>query len=208
MNRERTLAAVALFLTAAMAGAQEPPREPFEPVAAPAEPAQDRLWNLSIGTGGGGFVEFVDAFAGSGPGSFDTSRREDRFQLNARADRELHRRFRAGLAWTYNRWTEVYFSGGARVGSIDNTVHTLLADATILWVRSDHLEFYSALAAGAGRWRQVGEGIGVSKDGVTSGFAFQIRYAGLSVGNQRLRAFVDLGIGFEGLIVGGLTLRL
>jgi hypothetical protein len=207
MRRARILLTVAVLLSAATAVAQEP-QDVLEPMPVPAAPMQDQAWSLWVGTGAGGFVEFVDAFAGSGPGSYDTSRREDRFQLNARADRELSRWFRAGLAWTYNRWTEVYFSGGARVGSIDNTVHALLADATIRWYRSEHLEFYSALAAGAGRWKQVGEGIGASKDGVTSGFAFQIRYAGLSAGNERIRAFVDLGIGFEGLIVGGLTLRL
>jgi hypothetical protein len=208
MRRERILLTVAVLLSAAIAGAQEHPQEAFEPVPMPAPQVQDQAWNLSVGTGAGGFVEFVDAFAGSGPGSYETSRREDRFQVNARADRELSRRLRAGLAWTYNRWTEVYFGGGTRVGSIDNTVHTLLADATIRWYRSEHLELYSALAAGAGRWKQVGEGVGASNYGVTSGFAFQIRYAGLSVGSERLRAFVDLGIGFEGLIVGGLTLRL
>jgi hypothetical protein len=187
-----------------IAGGAEP-----EPAAVPpsASSAEARAWSVSLGTGGGGFVEFVNAFSNAGPAAYDKSRRENRLQLNARADRELNRRFRAGVAVVYNRWTETYFSGGTRVGSIDNSVYVLMADITARWVRTEWLELYSGLAAGGGRWSQAGQGIGASQDGVQSGFAFQIRYFGANVGNDRFRAFVDLGLGFEGLVVGGLTLR-
>jgi hypothetical protein len=82
-----------------------------------------------------------------------------------------------------------------------------MADVTARWIRTEHLELYSALAAGAGWWTQAGRGIGASQDGVQSGFAFQLRCIGVTAGNERLRAFAELGIGFEGLVVGGLTLR-
>lgn len=200
-----TLAAlVACLVAPAVAGGEEPRPATVPPSAAFAE---EHAWSASVGTGGGGFVEFVNAFSNAGPAAYDRSRRENRLQLNARADRELTRRFRAGVAGVYNRWTDSYFSGGTRVGSIDNSVYVLMADVTVSWVRAERFELYSGLAAGGGWWNQAGQGIGASQDGVQSGFAFQIRYFGVNVGTERFRAFLDLGLGFEGLVVGGLTLR-
>lgn len=196
--------AVALLLAPAVARAGDPPLPPGTPAAASAAAYP---WSVSLGTGAGGYVEFVDAFSNGGPVGYDSSRREGRFQVNARADRQLDRWFRVGVAWTWNRWTDAYYSGTTRVGTIDNSVHSLMADVTLRWYRGEHVELYSALAAGAGRWSQGGDGIGASQDGVQSGFAFQLRYFGINAGNERVRAFVDLGIGMEGLVVGGVTLR-
>jgi len=199
-------AVVALLLLPAQASAGEllpgPPASPTAPLPA------DRPWSVSLGTGAGGYVEFVNAFSNGGPVGYDSSQRSNRLQLNVRADRQLDRWFRVGLAWTYNRWTDTYFSGVTETGSIDNQVHSLLADVTLRWYRAEHVELYSALAAGAGRWSQTGAGIGTSQDGVQSGFAFQLRYFGINAGSERIRAFVDLGIGMEGLVVAGVTLRL
>jgi hypothetical protein len=194
---------LAIAAILALPAAAQPQEGPPPVVGAGAE----RRWSVSLGTGAGGFVEFVDAFAGSSIGPYDTSRREERIQLNGRLDRAQGRWLRTGIAWVYNGWTEAFFAGGARVGEIENSVHALMLDATIPWLRRDHVELYSALAAGAGRWRQRGSGIASGRDEVSSGFAFQLRYLGIAVGSDRLRAFVDLGIGFEGLIVGGATLR-
>lgn len=198
------LACLACLAGPAVAGGEELRPANLPPSASAVE---GHAWSVSLGTGGGGYVEFVNAFSNAGPAAYDRSRREDRLQLNARADRELNGRFRAGVAVVHNRWTETYFSGGIRVGSIDNSVYVLMADVTARWVRTEWLELYSGLAAGGGRWSQTGQGIGAVQDGVQSGFAFQIRYFGATVGNDRFRAFVDLGLGFEGLVVGGLTLR-
>lgn len=169
---------------------------------------EDRAWNLSVGTGAGGYVEFVDAFAGSGPVDHDASRRRDRLQLNLRADRELGRWLKVGLAYVYDRWTDAYFTGGAPVGDVDNRVHVLMLDATVRWVRTEGFELYSALAAGAGRWAQEGTGTAASRPDASAGPAFQLRYVGVAFGGEHLRLFADLGIGFEGLVVGGLVLRL
>jgi hypothetical protein len=57
------------------------------------------------------------------------------------------------------------------------------------------VELVSGVAAGAGRWSQAGEGSGASKTGVQSGFAFQLRGSGISAGNDRVRAFAELGLG-------------
>ncbi len=195
---------LALLVAPSVAWSRDPPPPPGTPAASP---AATYPWSVSLGTGAGGYVEFVDAFSNGGPAGYDSSQREGRLQVNARADRQLDRRFRVGVAWTWNRWTDAYYSGTTRVGTIDNSVHSLMADVTLRWYRGEHVELYSALAAGAGRWSQAGDGIGASQDGVQSGFAFQLRYFGISAGTDRVRAFVDLGIGMEGLVVGGVTLR-
>jgi hypothetical protein len=175
---------------------------------APAGPAarRDRAWSLSVGTGGGGFFEFSDSPLGNGV--YDESYRRHRFQANVRVDRELGRRLRLGVAYVYYRWTEAYVLRGSDAGSIDSEAQVLMADATFRWARTDHLEVYSAVAAGAGRLRREGTGIGASSDGVTTGPAFQLRLVGISAGTERVRLFADLGIGFEGLVVGGLLVRL
>jgi len=195
---------LAMLLAPPVARAEDPPPSPGPTTTTT---ATNYPWSVSLGTGGGGYVEFVNAFSNGGPTGHDTSQREGRLQVNARADRQLDRWFRVGLAWTYNRWTDAYYSGTTRVGSIDNSVHSLLADATLRWYGGENVELYSALAVGAGRWSQAGSGIGASQDGVQSGFAFQIRYFGVNAGNERVRAFLDLGIGMEGLVVGGVMLR-
>jgi hypothetical protein len=175
-----------------------PPPEPRAPV---------HPWSVSVGTGGGSFFEFVDAFAGSGPPY--EQRQRDRLQLNLRVDRELGPRFRAGLAYTYLGWSDTYSSGGVPVtGTIDERAQVVMVDATVLWYRGARVETYSALAAGYGRWRGTGTVAGARYDDTSAGFSFQVRYFGVSVGNERFRAFADLGIGMEGLIVGGVTLRL
>lgn len=178
-----------------------------EPVSSP-PPTPDRAWTLSVGTGAGGFTEFVDGMSGTGVSGYDDTRSVDRRQLNLRIDRAQGRRFRFGAAYVYDGWTDRLFLAGTRVGAVDNSVHTLLVDATFRWIRSEHLELYSAVAAGAGLWAQSGSGIASSLDRVTGGFAFQLRYFGIAAGSERVRAFVDLGVGFEGLIVGGLLVRM
>jgi hypothetical protein len=183
-------------------GPAPPPAQPSAPAAAPL------AWSVSLGTGGGGYVEFVDAFAGGGPAGYSGSTRQGRVQLNGRVERELTRRSVVGLAWTYNRWTETYFSGATRVGAIENSVQVLMAGLRSRWLQTDQLELYSGVAAGLGRWRQAGEGIAAGQTGVQSGFAFQLRGLGISAGNERFRAFAELGLGFEGLLIAGLTLRL
>ena len=170
-------------------------------------PALVGPWHVSLGTGGGGFVEFVDAFSNGGPASYDTTRRRGRLQVNARVERQARPNLLVGVSWTWNRWTEDYFAGGTRVGSIENSVHSVLVGGSVQWFRAEYLELYTGLAAGAGRLSQAGSGIGSTQTGVQSGFAFQLRGLGLSAGNERFRAFAEVGLGFEGLLIAGATLR-
>lgn len=179
-------------------------------VAAPEGPPPSQpphAWNLSVGTGAGGYVEFVDAFAGTSLAGYDEHSR-DRFQLNVRADRELGRWLKVGVAWVHNRWRDDLEAGGVVVGAVENRVDAVMADVTCTWVRRDWMVVYSALAVGGGWWREDGTGVAADRDRTTGGPAFQLRYAGLALGGEHVRAFVDLGIGFEGLIVGGLVLRI
>lgn len=179
--------------------------------AAPAGPQADAAWNLSIGTGDGGFADFSDGLIGGvvgGVGGYAVQRR-DRLQLNVRADHELSRWLRAGVGYTRLTWRRDYRSdAGTLVGSIDATFQVLLADATLRWTRSERWELYSGVGVGGATWGERGDVAGVHHDDRQSGFAFQLRFIGASFGWERLRLFGELGIGFEGLLIGGLTLRL
>jgi len=157
-----------------------------------------RAWNLSVGTGAGGIFDFSDGFAGANPPY--EAHRESRLQLTARLDREVGRRFRVGVAYTWFSATWGYEAAGVPVsGSLHDRAHVLLADATLSWVRRPRFELYSALGVGAGWGRS---------SGTVAGTPYDERAAGLSVGGERVRLFADLGVGFEGLLVGGLLVRL
>jgi hypothetical protein len=174
-------------------------------------PRPDGAWNLSVGTGDGGFADFTDGLVGgvaSGLGGYEV-RRRDRLQLNVRADHELSRWLRAGVAYTRLTWARDYYAGsGTFAGSIDATFQVLLADATLRWTRSERWELYSGVAVGGATWGEEGDVAGIHHDDRQSGFAFQLRFIGASVGWERVRFFGELGVGFEGLLIGGLTVRL
>lgn len=184
------------------------PAEVVAPAERPSEsPLEDRGWNLSVGTGAGSFFEFADGLGGIGPIGYER-RTEDRFQVNLRIDRELGRWLRTGLAYMYLGWTDAYRSAGSSVGEIDQEAQVLMLDVTLRWYRGAHVETYSGLAAGYGRWRTEGIVAGSTYEDTQTGPAFQLRYFGVSAGTERFRVFADLGIGFEGLIVVGGTVRL
>lgn len=200
-----------LMIGALLAGPVCALAEPAEVVAPPDRPSESPLeeggWNLSVGTGAGSFFEFADGLAGVGPSGYDR-RSRDRFQVNFRVDRELNRRFRVGLAYMYLGWTEGYSSAGSSAGAIDEVAQVLMLDVTVRWHRGAHVETYSGLAAGYGRWRAEGTVAGSPYSDTQTGPAFQLRYFGVSAGSERFRVFADLGIGFEGLVVVGATVRL
>lgn len=178
---------------------------------APAPSGEDRAWTLSVGTGAGGLVEFADGLVGdvsAGLAGY-TTERSGRLQANARVDREHGPWIRTGIAYTHQRWEDEYFSApGASQGTVRDAVHVLVADFTLRWVHGRDVELYSGVAAGGALRRERGTVAGTRYREEEALFAFQLRLLGLSLGGERVRAFAEVGVGFEGLLVAGVALRL
>jgi hypothetical protein len=173
----------------------------------PAPPRDDGAWTVSVGTGAGALVELDDGFVGAAAAGGSTTQRGGRIQANVRAARDHGRWIRTGIAYTHQRWKKAYSAAGAPQGTIRDSVHVVLADLTLRWVRGRDVELYSAVAAGGAVWRERGTLSGTRYDGEDARFAFQLRLLGLSLGGERVRAFAEVGLGYEGLLVGGLALR-
>jgi hypothetical protein len=201
------LTVVLLGALAAPAAAQE--AAPAPAPGLPAEPDLDRAWNVLIATGAGSVVEFTDGLAGgliqglSGYQQQVTGRK----QLNLRVDRTLSRWLRVGGAYVYTGWTTDLSTGGVRAGTVDSAVQCLLADVTLRWSRGEHWELTSGLALGGGVWTEEAQVSGQSSRASSAGVAFQARLIGVAFGFEHVRAYVELGLGFEGLLVGGLAVR-
>ncbi len=203
-----TSLAVALLVAPPDAVAQGVPAA--APEAPDTGPAARHRWTVAVGTGAGSMFEFADDPAhdvGAGLSGYG-SERSGRMQLDVRVDRELGDRFRAGASYMFLRWSEEYVSpAGVSAGAKRTAVHVLLADVTYRWMRSSAVELYSGVGVGGGVSVESGEVLQTPQDRTQGGFAFQLRLLGVSVGGERLRAFGELGIGFEALVLGGVAVR-
>jgi hypothetical protein len=203
-----TAIAVSLTGVAPAAAAQDGRSGPGEVPDVP-RPEPNR-WTIALGTGAGSIFEFADDpphDVGAGLAT-SGSERSGRVQLDVHADRELGERFRAGVSYMYLRWIEAYSSpGGVSAGEKRTSVHVVLADVTYRWMRSSAVELYSGLGLGGGVSVESGEVLQVPQDRTQGGFAFQLRLLGISLGGERFRAFGELGIGFEALLLGGVAVR-
>lgn len=197
--------AVALLLPG-LARAQAASTWPAPPAGAALR--DDPTWRLSLATGTATAVEILDAFfdeLGNGLGPLETSR-TGRTELVLRADQERGR-LRLGGSYTYTTWdTRTTDALGPR-GAAHDQVHALLLHAFVRWVDVEHVELYSGVGAGLAWWATSStlDGARTRTDGVWA--AWQLHLLGLGLGTPSLRAFAEVGLGFEGLLVAGLAGR-
>ncbi len=165
-------------------------------------------WRVSLATGAGTIVEvgsdFADAFGGGLSGVEE--RRTSRTEVIVRIDR-YHRSLRLGGSYVYTAWDQDLYFGGVRSGTSTDQVHAVLAHAFVDWIREEHVELYSGLAAGVGYWHATSNLSGDQQSDDTFFPTFQLHAIGLGVGSPRFRAFAELGIGSEGFVVAGLSGR-
>lgn len=191
-------------------GAPAPPEPPA--MSAPSA----RRWRVTVGTGSasGALIDLVDGVDCSGCLTEGDVR--DPWQLNLRVERETRAGIRLGLAWVYSRWTAVSYDSPAAglpglvvVGTSGNRAHSLLAGITCSWLEGRRWEAYSGVATGVTIHRTVdATGIAADDDGTSALPALQIRVIGVTFGWERVRLFAELGVGFEGVLIGGLVGRI
>ena len=66
------------------------------------------------------------------------------------------------------------------------------------WLNRAHVGLYSKLAAGAGLFFANGSD---AKDNIS--FAFQATPIGVDFGGEQFRGFVEAGVGWQGIVSGG-----
>jgi hypothetical protein len=221
VRRSLRIAALSLALASATLAADARGEAGESSAAGPARAAEaprarrswrnHRAWTLAVGTGAGGLPELSDGLVrddAEGLAGLGSSR-GGRLQAHARADREWGRWVRTGLAYTHQRWRREYFdAAGEREGELRASVHVLLADLTVRWIRGRDVELYSAAGAGGALWSESGTVAGDRHARDAARFAFQLRALGLSLGGEHVRAFAEVGLGYEGLLVGGIAVRI
>ncbi len=159
-----------------------------------AAPRSDR-WRVSLSTGWGGIVEVVDWYGDVLGGAAQ----QDRLQMGVRVDRDVGRG-RFGLGYTLQRWRDV-----TQTDAADTTVHVLVADAGLRWLRTTWVDLYSGGGIGFATWTQTGTTAGTVGSG--GSFAFQLRLLGIDAGWEHVRLWTELGFGFEGVLLAGASWR-
>lgn len=109
----------------------------------------------------------------------------------------LNKHFAVGADATYEHFSAKYKDPGASVSTLNH--YTVMPAVRAYWFNKTYVSMYSKLA--------VGGTLITSDDGeeiTTSGcFAAQLSPVAIEVGNNKLRGFAEIGIGMQGLILGG-----
>lgn len=193
----------AVLLLSSLAGA--PLRGGAQEQARPAG-----TFRVSAGTGFGTAPELFSAFLDVIEAGFSGHdvRWTNRRDLFLRADWDVGQSGRLGLSYVYTGWEKRFLDAGADVGRVDVRVHSLLGHAFLRWVDGEHFELASGLGLGLGYWDESGTVAGLRRSASGGIPAWQLHLLGMGVGNERVRFVAELGLGFEGILVLGLAVRL
>ena len=92
--------------------------------------------------------------------------------------------------------TDMYDKDNKFVGEQRFSMATLMPACKLSWFNKEHVSMYTKLAAGIGFLPD--------SDGTPVCFAAQFNPVCLEAGNSRLRGFMELGWGMQGLVMGGI----
>lgn len=124
--------------------------------------------------------------------------------VNAEYYRVLNKTFSVGglVGWSGGS-ADVVDKNKVKTGTSDYSAYVIMPSTKIFWFRKNHVAMYSKLSAGIMFIDDYEEG---SKSTDYSPlFSFQAGAVCVQAGGQRVRGFVELGIGMTGLIVGGIS---
>ena len=183
---------------AAPTGARGQETAPAEPPAVEA-PGRDG-WRVSVSTGVGGMIQWMDLFAEALGGPTQT----DFYQVGLRVDREVGNAS-FGLGYTRQHWRDV---DPSRAGDdVVSTVDLFIFDARARWLRTTWVDLYSGGGVGFASWDQSGGAGGVPQTETSASLAFQLRLLGVDAGWEHVRLWGELGFGFEGVLLAGASYR-
>lgn len=107
-----------------------------------------------------------------------------------------------GGIFVFGRGTQDMYLAGKKDGKATNTYYTLMPAAKFNWLRKKHFGMYSKVAVGATlRSESIDSDDPQSKDYSDTGIHvnWQISALGIEAGSPKLRGFVEVGVGEQGL---------
>lgn len=115
--------------------------------------------------------------------------------------RHINKWVSVGGTFNYQQFEDTYYILGEEVGSTDINYYTYMGRFDLTYLHRPIFQMYSGLSAGVAVLSE--SGTGVESDNAY-GFAFQLNALGLRLGKQ-FAAVLELGLGFNGLIAGGVS---
>ena len=114
-----------------------------------------------------------------------------------------------GAIGAYAKETKDMFIGNERFGEAKNNYITVMPAAKFNWLRKKYFGMYSKVAAGlifVSKKEDVKQGYTGSSDN-SVGFNFQASAIGIEGGIPNLRAFIELGVGEQGVLLAGIRAK-
>lgn len=116
---------------------------------------------------------------------------------------------RLGILAAYNHYDVVYTSESGKTATDKDNWITAMARLDLNWIHTSGFMMYSGVAAGASYYHSEGtssETPDISTDSDWF-FAFQVNLLGFRIGST-VGFFMEFGVGFNGLIDAGLSIKL
>lgn len=149
------------------------------------------------------FGDIIDAIAGAGY-------EESTFVGPISAEYFYHPQPALGVGgvFTFNTRHNDMVKNDVKVGERDRSFYTIMPALKYNYLRKKNFGMYLKVAAGVtfGSDKETCDGRPESKD-TSSFFNFQLSLLGLEGGSRNLRCFAELGIGEQGILLGGIRYK-
>ena len=115
-----------------------------------------------------------------------------------------------GAIGAYTHETKDILISNDKYGEAKHTFVTVMPAAKFNWLRKKYFGMYSKVAAGltfASKKEDYSKGNVENQSESKVGFNFQASAIGIEAGSENIRAFAELGVGEQGIILGGIRAK-
>ena len=115
-----------------------------------------------------------------------------------------------GAIGAYAKETKDILIGNDKYGEAKNTFFTVMPAAKFNWLRKKNFGMYSKVGAGltfASKKEDYSKGNVENLSESKVGFNFQVSALGIEAGSETIRAFVELGVGEQGVALAGIRAK-
>ncbi|MBR5749406.1 MAG: hypothetical protein IKY01_11565 [Prevotella sp.] len=115
-----------------------------------------------------------------------------------------------GAIGAYTHETKDILISNDKYGEAKNTFFTVMPAAKFNWLRKKNFGMYSKVGAGltfASKKEDYSKGSVENLSESKVGFNFQVSALGIEAGSETIRAFVELGVGEQGVALVGVRLK-
>ena len=115
-----------------------------------------------------------------------------------------------GAIGAYTHETKDILISNDKYGEAKNTFFTVMPAAKFNWLRKKNFGMYSKVGAGltfASKKEDYSKGSVENLSESKVGFNFQVSALGIEAGSETIRAFVELGVGEQGVALAGVRLK-